>query len=239
VQIYADSIVQLAPASKDRIEEISKMTAEDPILSRVVKLTLTGWPRHQRDVPDDIVPFFQQKTVLSIVNGILTFGSRIVIPKDLQHDILNRLHEGHQGVEKTLELAKTCVWWPKLADQVKVKVEQYDLCRSLAPAHRREPLKPSTLPAGPWQRLGADLCLHKSHKYLVITDYYSRFLEILKLSSDTTTANVIAHMKATFARFGIPIGLVTDNGPQFSSGQFAAFMKVCGIIHTTSSPRYP
>ncbi|ELU00424.1 hypothetical protein CAPTEDRAFT_190896 [Capitella teleta] len=53
--------------------------------------------------------------------------SRIVIPDDLQQEILNSLHDGHQGVEKTIEL--TCVWWPNLTNQVKFKVEQCKLYR--------------------------------------------------------------------------------------------------------------
>ena len=41
-----------------------------------------------------------------------------------------------------------------------------------------------------------------------------------------------------FARFGLPDVLVTDNGPQFASAEFAVFARKKGITHLTSSPHY-
>ena len=239
VRCFVGSIINAIPASPKRLEEIREATKKDQTLSKAIKLTLSGWPHKQKDVPDDLVPFFKQKSNLSVIDGLLTFGSRIVIPEALQADVTHRLHDGHLGVEKCLQKAKMCVWWPKMTDQVKAKVGNCELCRTLAPAQRKQPLMPTKLPEGPWKRLGADLCFHKGCHYLVVVDYFSRFIEILKMSSDTTTANVISKLKAIFARFGIPNEIVSDNGPQFSSSQFAEFMKTCGTMHTTSSPHHP
>ena len=74
--------------------------------------------------------------------------------------------------------------------------------------------------------------------YLVVVDYYSRWLEIKKLSGQTSES-VIAHLKSIFACHGIPVVLMSDNGPQFSSGVFRAFTAEYGILHVTSSPYYP
>ena len=46
-------------------------------------------------------------------------------------------------------------------------------------------------------------------------------------------------MKGEIARFGIPDELITDNGPQFSSAEFAQFMQEYDIKHTTTSPYHP
>lgn len=46
-------------------------------------------------------------------------------------------------------------------------------------------------------------------------------------------------MKAVFARYGIPDVLVTDNGPQFASAEFAVFAKTWMFKHSTSSPYHP
>lgn len=56
---------------------------------------------------------------------------------------------------------------------------------------------------------------------------------------DTLAATVIHKIKAHFARHGIPDTVVTDNGPQFASGEFRAFAKSWRFNHDTSSPHRP
>ncbi|GFS26698.1 Pol polyprotein [Elysia marginata] len=46
-------------------------------------------------------------------------------------------------------------------------------------------------------------------------------------------------MKSIFAKFGIPEILISDNGPQFASKEFAQFTECYGILHKTSSPLHP
>ena len=48
-----------------------------------------------------------------------------------------------------------------------------------------------------------------------------------------------ANLQAHFARYGIPDTLVTDNGPPFSSHEFADFAKRWNFLHKTSSPHHP
>ena len=73
---------------------------------------------------------------------------------------------------------------------------------------------------------------------MVISDYYSKYTEVARLNT-TTSRSVIKEMKAVFARFGVPDTLITDNGPQFSSAEFAVFAKTWRFDHKTSSPLYP
>ena len=74
--------------------------------------------------------------------------------------------------------------------------------------------------------------------YLILVDYYSRYMEMSKLSSRTSTL-VIQHIKSIFARHGMPETFVSDNGPQFSSSTFTQFALDYGFHHQTSSPNYP
>ena len=55
----------------------------------------------------------------------------------------------------------------------------------------------------------------------------------------TTSAAVIQELKEIFARHSIPEVLVSDSGSQFSSKQFKNFSVTWGIIHVTSSPKFP
>ncbi|XP_077551245.1 uncharacterized protein LOC144164877 [Haemaphysalis longicornis] len=61
----------------------------------------------------------------------------------------------------------------------------------------------------------------------------------VELLRDTCTATVIEKLSAMFARYGIPVEVCTDNGPQFASREFTLFSKRYDFTHTTSSPRFP
>lgn len=97
---------------------------------------------------------------------------------------------------------------------------------------------PTELPKRPWLKLGSDLFEYKGAMYLLIVDYFSRFVEILKLST-TTSISIIVALKTIFSRHGIPNTLVTDNGPQYSSAEFRFFSESYDFKHITSSPYYP
>ena len=94
------------------------------------------------------------------------------------------------------------------------------------------------MPILPWQKVGSDLFEWQQANYLLVVDYYSRFIEIARLNR-TTTAEVVTHLKSIFARHGIPETLVSDNGPQYSSQEFSEFAREYEFRHITSSPYHP
>ena len=86
--------------------------------------------------------------------------------------------------------------------------------------------------------MGTDLFEWRKKNYLLIVDYYSRYIEISRL--DRTTADeVISRTKSIFARHGIPEIVVSDNGPQFSATHYSNFAQSYGFDHITSSPYFP
>ena len=174
---------------------------------------------------------------LSVCNNLLIRGDRVVIPPTLQRDVVEKLHSGHQGTTKCRERAKHSVWWPGITKDIENIVSDCTMCCKHRQQHA-EPLLPSTLPARPWQNIAIDLFEWKKHNYLLTVDYYSRYIEIAKLTS-TTSADVITHLKSIFARHGIPETVMSDNGPQYAASTFKQFASEYGFTHDTSSPRYP
>ena len=69
-------------------------------------------------------------------------------------------------------------------------------------------------------------------------DAYSSYPEVIPLSSQSSKA-VIKGMKVIFARHGIPDIVHSDNGPCYSSQEFADFKTKGGFKHVTSSPHFP
>ena len=117
-------------------------------------------------------------------------------------------------------------------------VQQCQICAKLTIPHE-EPMIVSQPPDYPWQKVGSDLFKLNGQKYLLlVVDYFSRFLEVTKLSTTTSVA-IIHVLKTTFSRYGIPEVLITDNGPQYTSSEMKEFSNRYGFTHVTSSPRYP
>ena len=72
---------------------------------------------------------------------------------------------------------------------------------------------PTSLPEYPWQVIGSYLFEVKGTNYFLLVDCFSRYLEVVKMSSATFHA-VITAMKSIFSRHGLPETLCSDNGPQ-------------------------
>ena len=107
-----------------------------------------------------------------------------------------------------------------------------------APRQRPQPLTPTPLPQLPWQNVTSDLFEWKQKTYLLVVDYLSRYIEIACLNHPNTT-EVVTHLKSIFARHGIPESLTSDNGPQYSSHEFAEFSKDYEFEHRASTPYFP
>ena len=125
-----------------------------------------------------------------------------------------------------------------MSTDIKAYIENCMVCREKRPAHPHEPLLPTSLPSRPWEKLGADLFEIKRKQFLVVIDYYSRWIEIKPLISTTSLA-VIGHLKEVFANHGIPDELFSSNGPQFVSQDFRQFAAKYGFHTNTSSPHFP
>ena len=116
-------------------------------------------------------------------------------------------------------------------------VKQCHTCVKRA-RHYKEPMIASDFPDYPWQRVGADLFQLNRINYLVVVDYFSRYFEVVKLTS-TASCAVIEAVKNIFSRYGIPETLISDNGPLFSATEMKDFSHSFRFQHVTSSPYYP
>jgi len=103
---------------------------------------------------------------------------------------------------------------------------------------KHQPLKNTELSRGPWNEIGSDLFEFEGKQYLLMVDYFSRWIELFEIK-EMTSRSVITKMKNAFSRFGVPEKVRTDNGGCYNSNQFCEFAKSYGFAHSTSSPRYP
>ncbi|GFO48513.1 Pol polyprotein, partial [Plakobranchus ocellatus] len=114
------------PSSR-KLQDIITQQKCDPEIVEVRNFCHRGWPAF---LPQN--PLFRQYWVnqrhLTIVNDLLLFNNRIVIPTNMRLDMLNKLHESHLGVTKCRALAETSVWWPNISSQIEDMVRQCNVC---------------------------------------------------------------------------------------------------------------
>ena len=99
---FIASVQATWPTTQSSISKLQTATAQDRILQKVASYVTKGWPG---DISLPLKPYQQMQSHLSIVDGLITCGSRIVVPQVLQSDALQKLHETHQGQVKCQERA--------------------------------------------------------------------------------------------------------------------------------------
>ena len=101
------------------------------------------------------------------------------------------------------------------------------------------PLHTWLWPTKPWMHVHVDLAgSFQGKMYFIIVDAHSKWPEVIPMST-TKSNETIAELRRLFAAHGLPQQLVSDNGPQFISDEFATFCKMNGIKHIRCSPYHP
>ena len=217
-----------------RIQEIEEASARDVELQVVHEcLHIGNWERAPK-------AYMMARNELASIGHVGLRGTRIVIPRELQQRVLELAHEGHQGIVKTKERLRSKVWWPGMDKQAEKKCKQCYGCQLTTKHVPPPPVKPTTMPEEAWQELALDLLgpLPGGEYLLVLVDYFSRWMEVNVVRS-TTSAMLIKCLDNHFARYGVPVGLRTDNGPNLISQEMESYLREMGIKHQLTTPLWP
>ena len=235
VEEHMEGVRDALPASTDGLARVREATLNDPEMQELLRVMKSGWPNHISQVPSVVRPYWNSKDMLTEIDGVVLRGHQIVIPRTMRPEMIKLARQGHLGIVKTKRRARDSMWWPQMNSQLEQVVFN---CLACSREQRREPLCNSPLPARPWEKVGVDLFEVEGMHFLVVVDYYSRYPEVKQLDK-SRSCDVILAMKGIFSRFGIPNVVISDNGPQFVSGEFREFSKIYQFVHETSSPKYP
>ena len=223
-----------APVSS---QDIQTHTSRDPVLAKVRDLVRQGWPSSV--TTRDLYPFATMQQELSVEQGCLLRGSRVVVPASLRGEIVKLLHDGHPGVVRMKMLARQYVWWPGIDKDVENSVKSCIPCQESRKSPPQAPLHPWEWPEKPWVRIHVDYAgPFMGHMFLVIVDAHSKWMEVYPTTSSSSQVT-IEKLRMCFASLGLPEQLVSDNGPSFVSVDFQQFMKNNGIRHIRTSPHHP
>ena len=203
----------------------------------VHRLTLNGWPDRQGRVPRAARFYWSFHDELSIDGDLLTKGEQVVIPPSCRDNIMADLHGSHAGINKAMDLARTCIYWPSMEADITNYIKQCLTCIKCSNLPV-EMLQPHEVPPGPWVKIGVDFFQdHLGKKHLIVADYFSKFPYMFPVAS-THHFKTITHLRELFAAEGIPAIIMSDNGPPFNGEEFRQFSHDFDFMHTTSSPHF-
>ena len=158
-------------ASKTKLDEIRETSEVDTTLHKVTEYITDGWPNSSMSLLLSLMPFYRERGELSVVEEIITKGSCIVIPRTMRAEVLEKLHESHQGLTRTQQRTKNAVWWPGLSHDLQTS-DSCTICKMRQQAQNHEPLQTFEPAIRPWS------CLAVDQDYLILVDAFSRWIEI-------------------------------------------------------------
>eukprot|EP00731_Ephydatia_muelleri_P018557 Em0011g597a len=215
---------------------LQQATSYDPRLSKVFMYVQQGWPA---TIPDELKPYYDRRHELSVEQGCLMWGMRVVIPQKYQSKVLDELHGGHLGTVKMKALGRAHVWWPSIDKDIEQTTQRCSGCQRMKHDPKLTPTHPWEYPEGPWRRVHIVFAGPVEGKmFLVVVDAYSKWPEVMEMSSTTTQAT-LDKLRSVFARWGIPQQLVSDNRPQFVANEFERILSLNNVKHIKSSPYHP
>ena len=87
--------------------DICMETQQDPVLSSVLRNVRHGWPNSSDSA---FSPFYSRRYKLSVQDGCLLWGSRVIVPPSCRKEVLNELHEAHPGISHMKALSQGCTY---------------------------------------------------------------------------------------------------------------------------------
>ena len=197
---------------------------------------LNGWPKQ---TPDYLQVFKTKQLELTIEGKCLMWGHRIVIPSKMRPQVLGELHSAHAEVIKNETFSQILCLEANIDKDIELIGKECLLCLENSSNPPRAVFHVWDWPDKPKDRVHADfLGPVEGQMYLIIVDAHSKWVEI-KVMKDVTASTTIEALKEYLVNWGIPFKLVTDNGPTFTSSEFADFMNRLGVKHILVAPDHP
>jgi len=105
-----------------------------------------GWPNDKSQSALDTRPYWNLRNEIFVEDGLLIYEDRVIVPEALRYKVLQTLHAGHQGVEKTKLRARQVVYWLGINSKIQNLVSACRVCERYSAAIKKERLIPHEIP---------------------------------------------------------------------------------------------
>lgn len=166
--------------------ELQKFTSQDEELKELKRVIMEGWPMHKCDIKDIMTPYWDYRDELTLAYDLVWKGTRIVIPKCMRKDMLKKLHVGHLGAAKTKLRAREIMFWPNMNAQIQDMISHCQACLTYRKENSKQPLICHEIPKRAWAKVGADIFHFNNKSFLLVVDYFSKYVEVEELANLTS-----------------------------------------------------
>ena len=211
----------------------------DPDMQALKTAIMVGFPDHKSEADPQIRSYWSVRDKLTVDDGLVICGHRLVIPRALRKSVLQSLHAAHQGEVRTKRRARQTVYWPGVDQDVSNVVKSCQTCQLHQPAQQKEPIVQEQTPSRVFEAVSADFFQYAGRTYLVYVDRLSGWPCVSDMDHQATAKNLLTALREMFSYTGVPVVLRTDGGPQFTAGITRRFLTKWGVQHLVSSPHYP
>jgi len=252
----------IGPYPELELHAVKYAQRSDKFLSKVIDFLVTGKmsskdPNLQariRTLAEDCCIFDNDLLVKYVPNWRVEDDSfdanfKIVAPDSLQHLLMRIYHDhplsGHQGVNRTVKLLAQKWTWYKMIKMVREHCKTCVDCQKCKATNRKPAglLQPNRA-SYPFEVLAIDFVgplptTQKGNSYLlVLVDTFTKWVEVFPMKSDKGEF-VVEKLMETCCRFGFPRILISDNGSNFASDEFAAVCDAFNIAQKFCPTYWP
>ena len=134
-----------------------------------------------------------------------------MISETCRDEILDQLHQGHFGSDRTKLHARDSVYWPSINKDIECLVKTCDLCQEHSCRNNKDPAIPRDIPIQAWSTVQTDLFTLDGLSFLLVVDVTSWF-PVVRILKNETANSVINAPKGIYCDFGLPRKIISDNG---------------------------
>ena len=144
------NMTQYIPMSEATQTRMQRATADDEALRNLKTVIHHGWPLRKEYVPVKVRDYFPFRDELTMQNGLIFKGERLVVPTSLREEMTEKLHSSHIGIQGCLRRARETLYWPGLNKKVEDCITKCSTCNSYQSEQAKEPMISHHVPTRPW-----------------------------------------------------------------------------------------
>ena len=185
---------------------------------------------------------------LRVVDGVLLFEERIVVPAPARLGVLGKVHAGgHFGQKRTLQMLRRSYFWTGMTQDTRKFCQNCLVCQQAKCSNQRKvPLQEFKMEGvGPGDLVAMDIATlpwsdDKFRYFLCIVDAFTRYIELIPLK-DQYAASIVREFQRgwIYRGHGVPKGLLTDQAHNIDGAAVRALCEELSIEKRHSSPYHP